>query len=90
MNMRSGEKGNATRLEVPVLLRAGQVADRLGISRSAFYRLHSSGRVPLPVRLGACVRCNAEELDAWINHACPARARWEALKKREGLPGTFA
>jgi len=60
-----------------ILLSAGEVAGVLGISRSAFYSLLSSGRIgPLPMRLGRSVRWNRRELETWIAEKCPSRDRW--------------
>ena len=61
----------------PLLLTAPEAAGMLGIGKSTFYRLHSSGRVPMPVRLGGAVRWRAGELTDWVAAGCPARARWE-------------
>ena len=69
-------RGATTELQ-QALLTADGAAQVLGLSRSAFYRLHSSGRVPQPVRLGGAVRWRAEELRAWVRAACPPRARWD-------------
>ena len=61
----------------PLLLTANEAAVLLGISRSNLYRLNSSGRLPLPVRLGASVRWRRDELAAWVDAGCPPRTRWE-------------
>jgi len=61
----------------PLLCPAAEVAQLLGISRSAFYSLLSSGRIgPLPVRLGRSVRWRAEELAEWVRAGCLSRDRW--------------
>ncbi|MCK6498496.1 MAG: helix-turn-helix domain-containing protein [Nitrospira sp.] len=60
-----------------VLLDVRQSAALLGMSRSAFYRLHSSGKVPLPIRLGGIVRWRRAELLAWVAAGCPTRDRWD-------------
>ena len=64
-----------------LLLSATEVAALLGISRSAFYSLLSSGRIgPLPVRLGRSVRWDKRELETWIAEKCPSRDRWLAMQ----------
>ena len=64
------------------LLCAEDAARFLGISLRHLYKLHSSGRLPLPVRLGRAVRWPREELAAWIAAGAPNRIRWEALVKQ--------
>ena len=60
-----------------LLLSATESADLLGIGRSHFYGLHSSGRLgPLPVRLGRRTLWRAEELAAWVAAGCPGRDVW--------------
>jgi len=66
--------------EGPLLVTATEAARLLGVSRTTFYRLHSSGRVPLPVNLGRSVRWRSRELDAWVQAGCPARVKWEQIK----------
>jgi len=67
---------SATAHVEPLLLTADQSAKLVGLGRSTFYRLHSSGHVPLPVRLGGAVRWRMTELEAWVDAGCPARAQW--------------
>ncbi len=64
-------------VESPLLLSAEDAADLLGIGRSHFYALHSSGRLgPQPVRLGRRTLWRADELRAWCEEDCPPRVRW--------------
>jgi predicted DNA-binding transcriptional regulator AlpA len=62
---------------------ASDVAKILGISRAQVWKLHSAGKLPLPVRLG-CKKpvWVIEELQAWLAAGAPDRASW--LKLREG------
>jgi len=64
----------------PLLLSAVEAARACGVSRSSWYGLLSSGRVPLPVRLGRSVRWSAEELRRWTEAGCPSRERWLTMK----------
>ena len=69
-------------LTAPSLLDAAAAATALGVSRSQFWRLHSAGRLPMPVRLGQrCPRWRADELRAWTAAGCPDRETWESTKK---------
>lgn len=64
----------------PLLLNATQCAALCNISRTTWYSLLSSGRVPLPVRLGRRPLWRRDELTAWVAAGCPARDRWQAMK----------
>ena len=65
-----------------LLLSASQAAALLGIGRSHFYSLHSSGRIgPLPVRLGRRTLWRRDELMEWTRKNCPSRDKWLAQKQ---------
>ena len=64
-----------------LLIGAADAATMCGVSRSTWWALHSSGRVPLPVRLGRRTLWRRGELEAWIAAGCPARERWEAIRE---------
>jgi predicted DNA-binding transcriptional regulator AlpA len=67
---------------LPLALCAKEAATLLGISRAQFWKLHSSGRLPLPVRLGTkkpvWIR---SELEDWLRAGAPDRATWLRLKQ---------
>jgi len=63
-----------------LLLDSTAAARLLGLGRSTFWRLHSAGRVPLPVRLGRRTLWRAEELRKWVEAGCPPRGQWEVAK----------
>lgn len=59
---------------VALLLDADEAAALIGVSRATFWKLHSQGKVPLPVRLSArVVRWPKHELEHWVRSGCPAR-----------------
>ena len=62
-------------------LTAGEVADLLGVSLRHVRSLHSSGRLPRPVRFGRAVRWNVEELRAWLAAGSPPRDQWEDMRR---------
>jgi predicted DNA-binding transcriptional regulator AlpA len=64
----------------PLLVDARDAAALCGVSRAHWLALNSSGRVPMPVRLGRRVLWRTAELSAWIEAGCPARDRWQAIK----------
>ena len=62
-------------------LPAKDAAVMLGISRAQLWKLHSQGKVPLPVRLGTkAPRWRVDELRAWLAAGCPDRQTWEKLR----------
>jgi predicted DNA-binding transcriptional regulator AlpA len=65
----------------PLLVDAREAAALCGVSRAHWLALNSSGRVPMPVRLGRRVLWPVAELTAWIEAGCPARDRWTALRQ---------
>lgn len=65
-----------------LLLDAKDAARLLGVSRSHFYGLDSSGRLgPMPVKLGKSARWRRDELERWVASDCPPRERWQAMKE---------
>ena len=61
-------------------LTAADVARLLDISQRHLWALHSSGRLPQPIRLGRSVRWNAAELRNWLAAGAPERSKWEAMR----------
>lgn len=64
----------------PLTVDARGAAALLGISRSSFWKLHSAGKVPRPLRFGRATRWNREELELWLRAGAPSRERWEELQ----------
>ena len=48
------------------------VAGKLSCSARHVYRLADGGRMPSPIRLGALVRWDLDEIDRWIAVGCPS------------------
>ena len=66
----------------PLLLSVDEAAALLGIGRSHFYGLHSSGRLgPLPVHLGKRALWRREELLRWVQAGCLGRETWMTMSK---------
>ena len=65
-----GSPGPALPSALPKLLDVGSVAALLDCSTRHVYRLADGGRMPPPVRLGAIVRWNRSEIEAWISGGC--------------------
>lgn len=49
----------------PLLLRPGEAADLLGVSRSTIYQLMGSGEVP-SIRVGKLLRVPLNALEKWV------------------------
>ena len=69
----------------PLLLSAVEAASVLGISRSGLYALHSSGRLPLPVKLGRRTLWRFAELQDWTIAGCPSREKWLSIKGTQNV-----
>jgi predicted DNA-binding transcriptional regulator AlpA len=67
----------------PIGLRAAEAAKILGIGKTCFYALNSSGRLPRPRRLGRCTVWDRRELESWFAMGCPERSRWEIMRRVE-------
>lgn len=62
------------------LLTVKDVATALSVSQRQVWKLHASGRLPMPVRLSRSVRWRRGELLAWCDAGCPSRDHWEAMR----------
>jgi predicted DNA-binding transcriptional regulator AlpA len=81
--MTYGEPLNASGASTatPLLVPAADAGALSGVSRSSWWALHSSGRCPMPVRLGRKVLWRVDELRAWVAAGCPPRTKWQAMWK---------
>ena len=53
-----------------------------GIKRSAWYKLRTQGRVPIPITLGRRVVWVIAELQAWLCAGAPPADRWTLLREQ--------
>jgi excisionase family DNA binding protein len=68
-----------------LLVSVEDAAKLLGIGKTHFYGLHSSGRLgPLPIKLGSRSLWNRQELTEWVSANCPARQQWQQIKGNIG------
>lgn len=65
---------NSDQLTLP----PADAARLLGVSRATFFKMHSAGKLPLPVYL--TTRWSRAELAAWLEAGAPDRQTWEKLK----------
>lgn len=70
------------------LLDVSEVADVLGVSTRHVWKMHSSARLPGPVRIGRSVRWRSSDIDQWIAMGCPNRESFEQAATTN--PGTGA
>jgi len=63
-------------------LAAEDAAHLIGVSRSKWHSLVSSGLAPEPVQLGCgnCPRWLRSELLSWLRSGAPARSTWRVIK----------
>lgn len=69
----------------PLLVDAAGAARLLGIGKSLFYQMASTGRLgPMPVEFHSKKLWSVEEIQDWIRAQCPCRDEWlEILESRK-------
>ena len=67
-------------VEKLLTLTVAELAKELRVSPRHVWRMHSSGKLPLPVRLGRCIRWNRDEIQQWIAAGCPDRRVWQSMR----------
>jgi predicted DNA-binding transcriptional regulator AlpA len=68
-----------------LLVAAPEAAQLCGVSEATWWRHHSAGRVPAPVKLGGRTLWRRQQLELWIELGCPDRATFEVeAKARNG------
>lgn len=67
----------------PGLVDFSEAARLCSLSKSHFYKLHSTGRLgPVPIELGTkCLRFSVADLRAWWVAGCPDRRTWLLMKQ---------
>ncbi len=70
--------------EPSLLLSVVMLAVLLDLSRATVFKLHASGRLPRPVRIGGLRRLqwSRAEIEAWIEAGAPGRDRFEVMRGR--------
>jgi predicted DNA-binding transcriptional regulator AlpA len=62
-------------------LTPSDTAKLLGISKAQLWKLHNSGRLPLPVYLSAKTpRWRRDELERWLAAGAPDRQTWQRIR----------
>ena len=63
-------------------MKANEVAEWIGISKTTWVRSNIAGKTPRGLRLGRLVLWDRAELERWLEAGMPARVIWEAENKR--------
>jgi predicted DNA-binding transcriptional regulator AlpA len=58
------------------LLTAQQAWESCNLSKSAWYKAKSSGKIPSAVRIGGALRWRRDELRDWFRAGCPPVTLW--------------
>lgn len=74
------EKNSITQ---PMTVSAWELAYLLGVSVRHIRRLDSCGALPVPVRIGRCVRWRSEEIKCWLEAGAPDRSSWEVVRGQD-------
>lgn len=53
------------------LLRTGEVAEMIGISKRSVLRLFNDGQMPPPISVGRMTRWRRSDIASWITDGCP-------------------
>ena len=64
-----------------LLLSADDSATLCGVSEASWWRYHSAGKVPAPVKLGGRTLWRRPDLELWIDLGCPDRAVFDVEQK---------
>jgi predicted DNA-binding transcriptional regulator AlpA len=67
----------------PIAVPASAAAALFGLSERAWWRAHSAGKVPLPIRIGRACRWRLDELEAWARAGAMPRDRWQEMKEAQ-------
>ena len=58
-----------------LLIDSRQAANLLKVSERTLWKMHHTGEMPQPIRLGRAVRWSLDALRKWIDAGCPASVR---------------
>ena len=59
------------------LMTVGALAKRLRVSVRQVHRMNKAGLIPVPLRIGGCVRWHPDDIDRWLRCGAPVRDEWE-------------
>jgi hypothetical protein len=65
---------------LPGMVRAKDAASWSSVRLRTWRAWDAAGKVPRPLRIGACTLWSLPELRKWRDAGCPPRDEWEVLK----------
>ncbi len=71
----AGTTGTERAGTMPEFLNVDGVGEILAVSPRHVRRMADEGKMPAPVRLGACVRWPRRTIEKWITDGCPSCRR---------------
>jgi predicted DNA-binding transcriptional regulator AlpA len=72
-----GRAGPVEKLAVP----ADEAGPMCGVSKATWWRMHSGGLCPAPVKMSHRTLWRTEELRRWMDAGAPPRKTWDAMEK---------
>ena len=76
------DPGGEAHLE-PLAVDARAAARMCGVSRTHWYAMKASGRLPLPIRLGRRTVWRVDDLKRWVAEGCPPLHRWQQMNAKK-------
>lgn len=67
----------------PQLINAKTLGRLLALSKRQIFRLNSSGKIPVPIRIGGAVRWAESTIAEWLAAGAPDRKTFEAMQQQE-------
>ena len=65
-----------------LLVNTANAAAMLGLSRGKFYQALAGNEIgPRPIMFGSAKRWDVDEFRRWIKAKCPARERWQIMRR---------
>lgn len=81
VNLSDNCNGKIENLRAVQMLNSNDLMALLGIKKSAFYQLKSTGKLPRPVRIGTIQRWRLADVERWLEFGCPSQQKFEVLRK---------
>jgi len=76
----AGDSPPANETPITLTVSAEQAAVLCGVSRTHWYTLKASGRLPKPIRLGNRIMWVRKEIERWLGSGCPPQEQWEQIR----------
>jgi excisionase family DNA binding protein len=60
-----------------LLIDSREASKLLKVSQRTLWRMHTTGEMPSPIRIGRAVRWSLEVLKKWVEAGCPVDPKWQ-------------